>query len=185
MSAEILATLIAAIVGVVGGLAGVGIGVVLQQRSNRVRAALDLHAEFNNAEFSHARPRAAILLKENPAATFGNITAVSPIDAPYAWLVVRFYQRLWISIKYRYVAPALIPELFGNIFFWWFYLHFETKLLPLDYETSRHIADLKKWFDDHVDELTRLEWKEQAFRDSESDLALAANAETAVGQWPG
>ncbi len=157
--------LIAALLGIAGGIGGVFVGMVLQQRSDRARLTFDLHAEFNNTELSRARTRAESALSQNPSATFGNLTEVLPNEALDAWLVIRFYQKLWIAIQYNHVSREIVPDLFGSIFFYWYIRHFQGKLVHLPYQSAEHIKDLKKWFDAFTDPNLLREWEARARAD--------------------
>jgi len=157
---------IAALIGLFATFAAVVCGVALQQRSNRARLTFDLHAEFNNSEFTRARADAARILKEHPLVTFENLTKTLPAESRDVWLVVQFYQKLWIAIKYGYVSKAMISDLFGSIYFYWYLNHFEKMLAPVDYPATENLKELKTWFD-HFDlaQPYKHKWVERALKE--------------------
>jgi hypothetical protein len=153
--------LVAALIGVAATLAAVVVGVILQQRSNRARLTFDMHAEFNNSEFTRARADAAAALRDNPGITFANLTDRLPDESRAVWLVVQFYQKLWVGIKYKHIDTEMVPDLFGSIFFYWYLVHFEEMLSPVDYPATENIKELKQWFDSFA-QPSLWRWKERA-----------------------
>jgi hypothetical protein len=159
----------AALIGVFATFAAVVFGIALQQRSNRARLTFDMYAEFNNSEFTRARADAARILDEHPLVTFENLTKTLPAESRDVWLVVQFYQKLWIAIKYGHVSKAMISDLFGSIFFYWYLNHFEAMLAPVDYPATENLKELKGWFD-HVDlaQPHKHKWVERALKERDT-----------------
>jgi hypothetical protein len=139
--------LVRALIALGGGLIGVALGVHLQRQSSRARLAFDLHAEFNNFESARARTRAARALRENPKVTYKTVSDELPEESVDIWHIVRFYQKLWIAVKYNHIQRNVVPDLFGSIFFWWYERHFSTKLVGIGYESSLQIEELREWFE--------------------------------------
>lgn len=133
-----------------------------------------MYAEFNNREFTHARGNARRILRRYPSVTFDSLTSKLGEGSRDVWLVVQFYQKLWIAIKYGHVEKDMIPDLFGSIFFYWYLNHFKPMFVEVDYPTTENLKELMKWFD-HFDAAQPYKhiWIERAHRDGENPLAIA------------
>ncbi|MBH8563114.1 hypothetical protein I8748_13130 [Nostoc sp. CENA67] len=53
--------------------------------------------------------------------------------------LANFYQRLYTAIKYRQVKATLIPDLFGEVFIWWYLVGFKEQFLL--FESNIHAKD--------------------------------------------
>src|SRR5687768_6420047 len=102
---------------ILGAVVGGYISFWLTESKNRTQLLFDLHALFNGAEFSQIRPRAAKTLVNFADVPFDSIPQTGRDDFADVWTVVRFYQRLWIAIKFKQVRLDLVPELFGDVFY--------------------------------------------------------------------
>ncbi|MEM6432231.1 MAG: hypothetical protein AAF773_00010 [Cyanobacteria bacterium P01_D01_bin.115] len=153
--------------GLLGTFLGVFISWVMTRRRNRSQLTFDMHREFNNAEFSNARRQADLLLRKHPSKRLDEIEEIE--EGYLIWLVIRFYQRLWIAIKYQQIKPQLVPELFGEIFFWWYFIHYKDKLITSSYQSTRDdIEALKTWFDNNSPKYLQSCWIERCLNTKEN-----------------
>jgi hypothetical protein len=121
--------------------------------------AFELHREFNNSELSKARSKGDKILTLYPLETLDVIETNHPEgETQPVYLVVRFYQRLWLAIKYDRINSDIVPDLFGEIFYWWYCLYFESQLIPIGWQVCRDMQDLKNWFDEHSNRINRQSW---------------------------
>jgi hypothetical protein len=100
--------------------------------------------------------------------TFDSIPQTGRDDFAEVWTVVRFYQRLWIAVKFKQVRLELVPELFGDVFYWWYILHYADRLVHLPYQSAQQIKDLKEWFDHNAPKPLLKTWIER--REAEKEL---------------
>jgi hypothetical protein len=148
-------TLWATVAGFVAGVVSWSFG----KKDARTDRAFTMHAEFNNFEFSRARKKCADLLTKHYDQTLEQIGRISPkVPVHEAWFVIRFYQRLWVAIHHNKINAELVPDLFGEIFFWWYHVHFEGQLCGLSYQSAKEIKKLKGWFDENAKEDLKTEW---------------------------
>ena len=154
-----MANLTPALFRLLGTLIGGTSSWLISRKRSQTSLTFDFHREFNNAEYSRARRRCYRLLKKYPNRDFEEISELEDYE-PSAdiWFIVRFYQRLWIAIKYKQLNTKSVPELFGENFFWWYVVHFEDKLLPIPCQASREIKQLKKWLDNNSSKSLRAYW---------------------------
>ncbi|MBD2104826.1 hypothetical protein [Leptolyngbya sp. FACHB-261] len=136
---------------------------------NRLQTTFDLHREFDSDVMHESRMSADQLIKGNPHDTLGEIYKKDPEKSRYLWQLINFYRRLSLAIKYNQVNPDLIPELFGEIFTWWYIVCFENQLLADEknyFSPSRkQIFWLKKWLDTHANKTELSKWTANALDD--------------------
>jgi hypothetical protein len=130
----------------VGVFLGAWVAHLSSRNRDRTQLVFDLHALFNSAEFSQIRPRAAKILADKYD-TLSSIPQTGREDFGDVWAVIRFYQRLWVAIKYRQIRIDLVPELFGEVFFWWYIVYYEDRFVHLPSQSAQQIKELKNWFD--------------------------------------
>ncbi|MGV0029371.1 hypothetical protein [Phormidesmis priestleyi] len=137
--------------------------------------AFELHREFNSFEMAVARSKADKVLQQHLLTKLDALYNDLPEETLRPVLfVIYFYERLWLAIENKQVDTKLVPELFGDIFYWWFINCFETQLLPVGWQCCHRIQSLKQWFDDHAKQEVRDLWIHRATMDREKRLANAS-----------
>jgi hypothetical protein len=121
----------------------------------------DFQREFSTGETYQARNKADLLCKQFPHKTIGELYAEGKDTTPY-FLVVRFYERLGYAVDHKRVRLSAVPDFFGEIFYWWYIVSFETQLQPTGWESWRRIVKLKEWMDGHAPAASRAEWIKRA-----------------------
>jgi hypothetical protein len=98
--------------------------------------AVDLHRKFNTPLMLVCRSAGVDLVLEKPERTFDVLLKEElPKKAANVWVVGAFFQRLVLAIKYSQVDEKLIPDLFGDVFIWWYDCCYETHLQPTGWES--------------------------------------------------
>jgi hypothetical protein len=90
----------------------------------RVQQPLDAHAR--HAPRIQRRPdervaqQGVCILKQHWGLSFAEIAARPELDTPSVplWDVMRFYERLGVTVRYGQVIRRVVPDLFGEIFLW-------------------------------------------------------------------
>lgn len=95
----------------------------ITSRRNKTELAFDLHREFNTKESYEARQKGEQFLINQPNITLEELYKKVPFqikleDFQNIFLVIRFYERLWIAIENNEIKTQLIPQLFGEKFYW-------------------------------------------------------------------
>ena len=131
----------------IGTIAGSVISWFITTHRSKLQATFDLHREFCSGELYKSRVIANKLIEQCPNFSLSKLRQDFPEEAFHLLQLANFYQRLYVAIKYNQVKADLIPELFGEVFIWWYVVCFkEQMLLP---ESSFHakssIIHLYKW----------------------------------------
>ena len=152
-----------------GAAAAVTLVMWLAQRYRERRMlTFDFHRELSSAEFGLVRARADTFLKKHPHGSFEDVSREARDVADDTsdlnvniWVVARFYQRLEIARLHNELEVSLLPELFGDIFYWWFHKHFKDRLVVMhsDYETSRAIDSFNKWLEQNATREQKERWR--------------------------
>jgi hypothetical protein len=159
---EVLAALLGTIV---GGI----ISWIANDYQKKSQATFDFHREFDSDVMHKSRILADQLIKKNPNDMLNELYEKYPEESFHIWQVINFYRRLWVAIKYNQVKVEFIPELFGELFIWWYFVCFEKQYLPAYHHSQiqKQILDLKKWFDAHSNKSALHEWTELALKEYE------------------
>jgi hypothetical protein len=76
--------------------------------------AFELHREFNSFEMTAARSQADRVLQQHLLTKLDALYDTLPEETLRpVWLVIYFYERLWLAIENKQVDTKLVPELFG------------------------------------------------------------------------
>lgn len=101
--------------------------------------------------------------------------SLRPEDRAGIWKIIYFYEKLFVLIDNKECDEKLIPDLFGETFYWWYRNCFEAKLVPLEYRTSAiRILNLKNWLEEKSP-LKILEWKKREAATTKSDYQVVRN----------
>ena len=143
---------------------------LLTSRRNKTQLVFDLHNEFNPKEMYEARNKADIFLATvAPDINLKDLydEQQSPDQIQNVLLVVRFYERLWVAIDKDQLKKEFVPELFGELFYWWFIYCFKKRLLVsgVDWHAKDKIKELKDWMDSNTKPSERQTWIELAKKD--------------------
>jgi hypothetical protein len=188
---ELLATAIANLFGTIIG-ATLAFWFALRQLTIQSREAykkalvdttFELHREFNNSEMSEARNRADKIFRQYPAPVALDALEENfpDVETRPIYLVIRFYQRLWLAIKNKRVDTKLVPELFGEIFYWWFVNYLEPQVMPVGWQICSDIQDLKNWFDENSDQIIHRVWLDRAYLEKQKHVAnVSAGSEQSM-----
>ncbi len=99
----------------------------------------------------------------------------------HVWNVVYFYQRLSLAVQHRGLHNKYVPQLFGDIFYWWYERSFRNQYIPLHTTISEDLDSLRKWMDKHTSEADRQRWRQAnrafAMEADGEDPALAPSEE--------
>ncbi|MEA5447966.1 hypothetical protein VB780_05255 [Leptolyngbya sp. CCNP1308] len=163
---EVLAALLGTIV---GGF----ISWIANVYQNKSQATFDFHREFDSDVMHRSRILADQLIRKNPNDTLYEIYEKYPEESFHIWQVINFYRRLWVAINYGQVKTNLVPELFGEIFIWWYLLCFEKQYIPAYNHSQgrKQILELKKWIDKHSNKSEMDEWTRLALKKREQRIS--------------
>jgi hypothetical protein len=89
----------------------------------------------------------------------------SPASFPRVSIVIRFYQRLWLAVDNNRIRADLVPKLFGEVFYWWHVVCFESMLSSTGWESWSDINALKDWLDRKATASQRKTWLDKATAD--------------------
>ncbi|MEM8557038.1 MAG: hypothetical protein AAGG50_04270 [Bacteroidota bacterium] len=160
--------------GMGGAVLGASVAYVLARNRGRRLLTFELHREFHSDRILRARSNAEKFVRKYPNTIYNdlNYTEDEDILRNSTWELIGFYERLWLSVKHKRVDRDLIPELFGNLFYWWYIVAFEKLLVPSKWSASDQISDLKKWFDENTYDYQKEEWSERGrvYRDEIESL---------------
>ena len=147
-------------ISLVSALFGAAISYLITRHLNRVNTTFELHSEFNTTEMLGHRIKAESCINKYSNLTYTEVELKHGQQEEFRSLcvVIAFYKKLWLAIKYSRVDKKLIPELFGEIFYWWYLVSFKEQLIPSDWETASSINELKKWIDKRVDQRKIKQW---------------------------
>lgn len=159
-----MSELVAALFGLVGTCVGGATSWFANQKLNQVSLAFEMHSEFSNSECSLARSKAYNMLNQYPGKDFDEVSSIEGEAADSMWFIARFYQRLWLALKYKKIKAQLVPELFGEVFYHWYLMHYEEKLVSLPYQIGENIKELKTWFDKHTPRQERSRWVDHCLK---------------------
>lgn len=161
--------------GIIGTLIGALLAYLFARRAYKATVSFDFHREFNTVEMCRHRDLADEIIQQFPDHDFNKLLTLKSPGVESLVLVMRFYERLWIAIKYRQVKNSVICEMFSENFFYWYYLSFEENFVGADWFASKSIEHLAGWFREAISDercaklrdrnrKTRLQWLADARR---------------------
>lgn len=132
---------------VIGALLGAWLTRLFNKKRERAALAFEMHREFNNLEMSTHRRKATEVIKRFPDTPIFDLQDKDDVNAISVLIILRFYQRLVVSIKHEQIREKLAVELFYEIFFYWYYVVFKPNLVCVyDWESAKQIEELALWF---------------------------------------
>ena len=145
---------------------GAFIAYLVTNHRNRLESTFELHKEFHSEAMLKIRSGAEICLRKYPGIRFDQLESLlvdkEKDQAQSLWVLIGFYQRLWLAVKYRRIEKKLVVELFGELFYWWYLAAFQQGLLPTGWAASTQISSLKAWFDLHTTKEQSESWSRRA-----------------------
>ena len=147
-------------VSLISGITGALIGAVsanyFASKSRKSNQTFEFHKEFNDSTFSKYRSEAYLLVCSHPNKNYEELweeefDGNKNIKTISLYMIMRFYQRLWLSIKYKKIDLELAPELFGEVFVWWYHFSFEKNLVKgTNWTAGGQMRQMNKWFSKHM-----------------------------------
>src|SRR5690349_18759239 len=119
--------ILAAIGALIGGL----ISKYLNRNREKVLLTFEMHRELNSYEMSIHRRKADNLIKLFPLTLYSELAHKNDTDSISVFVLLRFFQRLSQSIKYNQIKKKLVPDLFVDTFYFWYYISYEKNVIPL------------------------------------------------------
>jgi hypothetical protein len=132
--------------GLIGALFGAAIAYYLTRQAQKVSFTFDLHKEFNTVEMGRHRYEAEQLLKKYPELTFEHLGEKDTVKMDSLYVILRFYQRVGLAVKYGQVHKGLIRQMFATNFYYWYYISFEPGFVEIKLNGSEHLVYLASWF---------------------------------------
>lgn len=131
--------------------------------ASRWSRTLDMHREFNSDRMSESRSKAFKFMKEHWGLSFAEIAErlEYDIESVPLWDVMRFYQRLAITVRYHQVIRRVVPGLFGEIFLWWYLVCFRQQLSQTKWVAAKDIEYLYWFMKRRIDSASWKEWNER------------------------
>lgn len=172
--------MIAALVGLLGAAIGAWAAWWSGIYASRWSRTLDMHREFNSERLSESRSKAFKFLREHWGLSFTEIAAKPELDLESVplWDVMRFYQRLAVAVKHKQVIRRVVPDLFGEIFLWWYLICFRQQLQGTKWVAAKDIETLYWWMNKKADRASWSEWNER--HENELNQLRATHSATAV-----
>lgn len=145
LSSELLA-------GVIGSVVGAVLSFSFFKRYEKKKFTLEFHKEWNSKEMSTIRRMADKCLLKYPSESYGGLRYEDEEGSVYVYIVMRFFQRLWICIKSDNIQKNLSVDLFKDFFFYWYFVSYEKNLIPYknDFMAASEIEDFYMWLKNRV-----------------------------------
>lgn len=168
-----MSNIIPALIGLVGTLIGAAIAWFASRRQFKLKAAWDLHREFNDPDMLTARTKADQCLKQIPKGeTLRDVYNEEGGSECFmaAWKIMSLYQRIWIAIKHKQLSHKLAVTLFGEVFIWWYIVYFRDKVVPVDdWLVARDLENFWEWLYQRRSDMEDFDvWLEVARADREN-----------------
>jgi hypothetical protein len=166
---ELSSILLSSGLGFFGTLVGAGIAWWVTDRATNTQTTFELYHEFSSEPLLTSRHKAQntpSLFDKNANITldqmFGSLSAD---ERAHIWNIIHFYEKLYLLIKHKQCNTKFVPELFGEVFHWWYLNCFEAKLAPIrDREASIRMRELKSWLEKKTKQEEIVRWIERAQR---------------------
>lgn len=118
-----------ALTALVGTIVGSIISWFITTHRSKLQSTFDLHREFCSGELYKSRVIANKLTEHCPTFTLLELRQEFSEEAFHILQLANFYHRLYVAVKYRQVEAALVPELLGEVFIWWYIVCFKEQVL--------------------------------------------------------
>ncbi len=177
---EINNILLSALLGFIGTIIGASITWWVAKRANVIAATLRLYEEWNSESMLATRHGVQEVKeffdRDEKNSLDSRFRSIKPEQRAAIWKIIYFYEKLYVMIDNNQCNKRLIPDLFGETFYWWYINCFEAKLLPLENRTSSiRIRKLKNWLDKKASPNEILRWKKRELETTKSDYKVVAD----------
>lgn len=145
--------------GLISGLVGTIFGALLAHRltkgSDKTKLTLSFHKEWTGYTMSIHRRRAYTCIKKYPSSNFNQLSKDSPKGSLSVYVILRFYDRLWLCAKSGNLNNQLTADLFYDPFYYWYFMSFLPNLMPVkdDWISAENMSELKSWIRSHTSEI--------------------------------
>ena len=171
--------------GLIGALVGSIVGSILSyvftRRIQKVTLSFDFHRELNTLEMGRHRAIGEKLIRQYPFSDYNQLNAKDEIGTDSLFVLMRFFERLGLAVRFKQVDADLVCEMFASNFYYWYLISFKSGL-EKDSSSAYHIAALHQWFYKSIglekhkkwtaeNEEKLLKWQEQALDRVASVLA--------------
>jgi hypothetical protein len=172
---EINNILLSTLLGLIGTLIGASITWWVAKRASAIAATLRLYEEWNSESMlatRHGVQEVKEFFDRDEKNTLDSrFRSIKPEQRAAIWKIIYFYEKLYVMIDNNQCNKKLIPDLFGETFYWWYINCFEAKLLPLENRTSSiRIRKLKKWLDKKASPNEISRWKKRESETTKSPI---------------
>ena len=163
---ELTKIIISSVFGFIGVMVGAFITRWMAKRDDATNLSLRLFDEWNSVsmiEIRHQVQEYRDFFDRNRATSLDKtFRSTDPERRAQIWMIIRFYDKLYVMILHNQVNKKLIPELFGDSFYWWFTNCFDAKLLPSgDRIEAIRIKSLMEWFEKNTPLEIQNRWKQR------------------------
>lgn len=149
---EFTSILLSTGLGFFGTIIGASVTWWIAKKANVTIVTLKLYEEWNSESMLKARHDVQEVReffdRDTNTTLDSKFRSILPEHRARIWRIIHFYQKLYVMIDNKQCNKKLIPDLFGETFYWWYLNCFESKLLPSKNRiASIRIRDLKEWLD--------------------------------------
>jgi hypothetical protein len=174
---EINRIIISAALGFIGTIVGASITWWVTKRASATATTLRLYEEWNSESMlatRHGVQEVREFFDRDKKNTLDSrYRSLSPEQRASIWKIIFFYEGLYVMIENDQCNKKLIPDLFGETFYWWYLNCFEAKLLPLEYRTSAiRIRNFKNWLDRSASPSDVARWKRHEAATTKGDYKV-------------
>jgi hypothetical protein len=137
----------------------------LNEAEKRLELTFEMHREFSGQYMMTARDDAEELLKNYPTEDYRTLYENhSHRETRCLFVVADFYERLALAIFSGRIDEALVPDLFGSYFIWWWVDVFRDRYVATDPNSpdSRRLVQLHDWIRKNSDPATFQNWMDQS-----------------------
>lgn len=174
---EITSILLSTGLGFIGTIIGASVTWWATKKANATAATLRLYEEWNSESMlttRHAVQEVREFFDRDEKNTLDSrFRSISPEHRAHIWKIIHFYEKLYVMMDNNQCNNKLVPDLFGETFYWWYLNCFEAKLLPLENRISSiRIRNLKKWLDKNASSSEVSRWIKRESETTKSDYKV-------------
>ena len=174
---EMTSILLSTALGLVGMLIVSSVTWWVTKKATATEATLRLYEEWNSESMiatRHTIQEAKEFFDRDEKTPFDSkFRSISPENRAHIWKIIYFYEKLYVMVSNHQCNNKLIPDLFGETFYWWYVNCFESKLLPLENRISSiRIRSLKNWLDKNAAPAEVSRWIKRELESTKSDYSI-------------
>lgn len=135
------------LVGLLAAFAGSFVSYLFLKSAEKTKLTLEFHKEWSGTEMSKIRRQADDCITKYPSVNYKQLRNIDPEGSVSVYIIMRFFQRLWNSIKAGTVNNQQAAGLFYDFFLYWYFISYEKNLVHLtdEFIASQQIADMHNW----------------------------------------